>query len=303
MSDADLDGSGSIDFDEFAVAMKKQMAGGAGGLGSVVGQAGSMFGWLPSFGLFSEKTKTSEVEVKLPPTPPTPQTHLPAESESFRLRRLPPDSFKRVAGGGVDTRVEKYDYLGRSLTPEGRRASPSPSPQGMRKGGTSSRNSSPGHLRGPPLPPSPDPFGLYFGNSQSMYERKVEGVRKPPPAAGFPSTEDGSFRSAFDTDRLERYFKGMPQLRQSQVIPQMEGGAVQPAGGIGGGADGETSSRHRRPSLNSTDGSMRQRRPSLTKNNSDARLARFLLENEGVAMPAEREQSPLGQRPGGVSSR
>jgi hypothetical protein len=68
MAEADPDGSGEVDFDEFCSSVKHQIEAGHGGaLTEVVKQAGGMFGWLG--GLFG----FAEPEPPPPPPPPAPK--------------------------------------------------------------------------------------------------------------------------------------------------------------------------------------------------------------------------------------
>lgn len=56
MNEADPDGSGSVDFEEFCAVLTKQMESG-GQLASVVDSASSFFGFLNPFNWFSSKPK------------------------------------------------------------------------------------------------------------------------------------------------------------------------------------------------------------------------------------------------------
>ena len=56
MKEADPDGSGSVDFEEFCAVLTKQMESG-GQLASVVDSASSFFGFLNPFSWFSSKPK------------------------------------------------------------------------------------------------------------------------------------------------------------------------------------------------------------------------------------------------------
>ena len=56
MKEADPDGSGQIDFDEFVSVMQGQMAkGDGGGLANIVSAAGNLFGWVNPLSWFGGK--------------------------------------------------------------------------------------------------------------------------------------------------------------------------------------------------------------------------------------------------------
>ena len=74
MHEADPDGSGSVDFDEFKTVLKKQLASGGGGLSNVVTEASATFGWLNPMSWFGpeEPEKKEKKSAKAQPTPSEP---------------------------------------------------------------------------------------------------------------------------------------------------------------------------------------------------------------------------------------
>ena len=70
VAEADADGSGEVEFDEFVLVLRKQMEGGGtgGALLNVVSEAGSMFGWLNPLSWFAT------TQAAVPDTPPAPVT-------------------------------------------------------------------------------------------------------------------------------------------------------------------------------------------------------------------------------------
>jgi hypothetical protein len=58
MKEADPDGSGDINFDEFVAALQRQMKGGGGGLANVFNAAGDAFGWLNPLSWFGAPEPT-----------------------------------------------------------------------------------------------------------------------------------------------------------------------------------------------------------------------------------------------------
>ena len=67
MRDADPDGSGEVDFNEFAGALQQQIDSGntAGGLAAITSQAGSFFGFLNPFSWFATEPPPKPVPVNL----------------------------------------------------------------------------------------------------------------------------------------------------------------------------------------------------------------------------------------------
>ena len=95
MADADPDGSGEVDFEEFIAVLKMQMEGGAGGsLASVVTEASSVFGFLNPFNWFAPPAPSP------PPTPPPP----PRPVRPGRRRPGEPRSPVRVYGHSEEWR-------------------------------------------------------------------------------------------------------------------------------------------------------------------------------------------------------
>ena len=94
-------------------------------------------------------------------------------------------------------------------------------------------------------------------------------------------------------ERLERFCKGMPQLRQQQdtsvlarsASPSRDGSFKEPppASYIKGPFSGSDAD------ISAAFANARHRRPSLKKYDSDARLARFLMQ-EGKEMPTDPSQ-------------
>lgn len=75
MKEADPDGSGEIDFDEFVLVLRKQIdAGGGGGFFSVFSKASDVFGFLNPFSWFAAAPEAT------PPPPPKPDPRSPIRS-------------------------------------------------------------------------------------------------------------------------------------------------------------------------------------------------------------------------------
>ena len=146
--EADADGSGEVSFDEFASLIRKQQAG---GLGDIVVQANSMFGWLPSFSSwFGAGSSAPEEPVPQPsPTPPTGSFRqggsvygVPVQGRPFKPELLHADSMilalsdgkreshsfrmghapREMLRGGAGIGVGPYEPAGVSISPQGRRA-------------------------------------------------------------------------------------------------------------------------------------------------------------------------------------
>jgi hypothetical protein len=72
MREADPDGSGEVDFEEFVIVLKVQMEAG-GQLAAVVEEASSAFGFLNPFSWFKATPSPKAAEVTAVPSPPKPE--------------------------------------------------------------------------------------------------------------------------------------------------------------------------------------------------------------------------------------
>ena len=101
MVEADPDGSGEIDFDEFVTVLNKQMKDGGGGLFSVFAGASSLFGFVNPLSWFSSKEDPE-------PPPPGPRSPVVAYGGGRWPARFapwspPPPGGRRLNGGEVDS--------------------------------------------------------------------------------------------------------------------------------------------------------------------------------------------------------
>jgi hypothetical protein len=122
MVEADHDMSGEIDFEEFMSVVKRQIAkGGAGGIASVVSQAGGFFGFFGNiFGSFfggGEEPKVAppppkpKARAASPPTSPTPTGSPPPPPEPMASPVSPEVVSGGASGGGGSVAFSQSDNL------------------------------------------------------------------------------------------------------------------------------------------------------------------------------------------------
>jgi len=130
VAEADADGSGEVEFDEFVLVLRKQMeGGGAGGaMSNMVGEASSAFGWLNPLSWFTESPAAA------PPRSRASPIHRYGGGEwSFkRVRWSPPDAERShtpqnawLGWGSKKSNVLAQESLWRGLPPQPQFQAPS----------------------------------------------------------------------------------------------------------------------------------------------------------------------------------
>ena len=118
MQQADPDGSGDIEFEEFKLVMKQQLKAGGGGLSSVVTEASNAFGWMNPLSWFGPEypdtmaPAAAPVKTTIPTMTPaakaTPAKVAPAKAASAKSKGIPKAAKSSTARPGS------------SLTPKGK---------------------------------------------------------------------------------------------------------------------------------------------------------------------------------------
>lgn len=105
VEEADVDGSGEVEFDEFYECLKKQQASGSGGLLTVAGAAGSMFGWLnPGNWFAASEESTAATSTSASPTPPQQRARAPPPPRPRPLAIQPPPGVRSRSPGASSER-------------------------------------------------------------------------------------------------------------------------------------------------------------------------------------------------------
>ena len=123
MRDADPDGSGHIEFEEFASVLKKQLKSGKGGLASVVTEASSAWGFLNPLSWFAEEPASSAASA-----PPSAAPASPAKLKMSTKPGIPKGSASKPSA----SKAAKATRASPKATPKGRRSS---TPKGTPKSG------------------------------------------------------------------------------------------------------------------------------------------------------------------------
>lgn len=114
MRDADPDGSGQIEFEEFVTVMAEQMNKG-GGLADVVSAAGNLFGWVGGLASWFSGEKPAEEK----PVAPVAPVAKPLDEETRKKLRMVFDKFDEDRSGAVSTyeMTKMVNELGLELGP------------------------------------------------------------------------------------------------------------------------------------------------------------------------------------------
>jgi hypothetical protein len=100
MKEADPDGSGQIEFEEFVAVLQKQIKDGKGDLAGVVTEASATFGWLNPLSWFGGDESTVPDAPVQPPTPPPAPVKTPPKSPKTKASRSPKGSSRRNRRSG-----------------------------------------------------------------------------------------------------------------------------------------------------------------------------------------------------------